>query len=423
MNTIVLGIQWGDEGKGKIVDLIARDYDVVVRFQGGNNAGHTVVSGENTYKLHLIPSGILYPGKMCILGNGMVIDPEVLLKEMQTLQNQGIDLQNLFISERAHVIMPYHKKWDELEERAKGAGKIGTTMRGIGPCYSDKASRIGIRMVDLLCERVLMERLEQAVSLKSKIFAGFGENLGLSAKELHSTYFELGKQLRPHITDTVFSLNKWAKEGRRLLFEGAQGTFLGIDSGTYPFVTSSETTAGNACCGSGISPRRIEKVIGVSKAYCTRVGSGCFPSELHCEIGTKIREQGQEYGTTTGRPRRCGWLDLAMLQYAIDINGVSEIALTKIDVLRGIHPLKIATGYTHQGKPIATLPANLEILPEISPVYEELEGWDEDISTCRSFRELPQSCQKYVKKIENFLGTPVRLISVGPERNQSIFIQ
>lgn len=420
MNKVIIGTQWGDEGKGKIVDFLARDADVVVRFQGGDNAGHTVVLEDKTYKLHLIPSGILYPDKICVLGNGMVIDPANLLLEMSNLQKTGCSVRNLYVSERAHVIMPYHKQWDTLEEKMKGENKIGTTMRGIGPCYTDKIARIGIRMSDLLEPSVLEKRLCQILPLKEKIWAAFGEKLPVTINDLLTTYTDYGNQLRPHITDTTMLLYHSILENKNILLEGAQGTFLGIDHGTYPFVTGSETTSGNACCGSGMPLTKIHKVVGVVKAYCSRVGSGPFPSELLDELGQKIREQGHEYGTTTGRARRCGWLDLVMVKYAIILNGIGELALTKLDVLTGINPLQICVGYRYQGQRIDTYPASLEVLQKLEPVYEELPGWQENIANIRKFEELPVNCQKYVQKIEEFLNVPARIIAVGAERNQTI---
>lgn len=420
VNIVIIGTQWGDEGKGKIVDFLAQDCAAVVRFQGGNNAGHTVVLKDQTYKLHLIPSGILYADKTCVLGNGMVIDPSVLLDEMKDLRSKGHALTNLYISERAHVIMPYHKYFDSLEEEMKGDDKIGTTMRGIGPCYSDKVSRLGIRMVDLLNPNIFGKRLQQIVPVKQKILKAFGKNVEMSASEVQTTYGHYADLLRPHVCDTTALIHRFVAEGKKILFEGAQGTLLGIDHGTYPFVTGSETTSGNACCGSGVDPNHVGKVIGVVKAYCSRVGSGYFPSEQNNAIGDQIRKQGHEYGTTTGRPRRCGWLDIAALKYAAMVNGLQELAVTKLDVLRDIDPIQICVGYTYRGRPLENFPADLEMLQEIQPVYQNFTGWREDISNCRSFAELPASCQRYIQTMEKLLGLPVRIISVGAERNQTI---
>jgi adenylosuccinate synthase len=419
-NLVIIGTQWGDEGKGKIVDFLARDCAMVVRFQGGNNAGHTVVLGDQTYKLHLIPSGILYADKMCVLGNGMVIDPAVLLDEIKDLKSKGHFLRNLHISERAHVIMPYHKYFDELEEEMKGADKIGTTMRGIGPCYSDKVARMGIRMSELLNANIFMKRLQQIVPFKQKILNAFGKKRELVIAEIAAAYGQHAEQLRHYVCDTTTLLNRFVGEGKKILFEGAQGTLLGIDHGTYPFVTGSETTAGNASCGSGVAPCHIGKVVGVVKAYSTRVGSGYFVSELNNALGEQLRKQGHEYGTTTGRPRRCGWLDIVALKYAVMVNGLSELAVTKLDVLRNIDPLQICVGYTYRDKAVDHLPADMEMLQEIQPVYQNFPGWHEDISNCRAFAELPLTCQSYIQTMEKLLGLPVRIISVGAERNQTI---
>lgn len=423
MNTVVVGTQWGDEGKGKIVDLLAQDYNAVVRFQGGNNAGHTVVLGSHTYKFHLIPSGILHRDKYCVLGNGMVIDPVVLMEELSKLRKDEISLQNLYISDRAHVIMPYHKHMDALGE--KQSVKIGTTGRGIGPCYSDKVARLGIRMVDLLNRTVLEQRLSHIVAQKEKIFESLGDPMPLSVQELLDVYSHYGEQLRNHITDTALLIHRWIKEGKSILLEGAQGTFLGIDHGTYPFVTASNTVSGNACCGSGISPREINKVIGVVKAYTTRVGMGYFPTEVFGETENFLRKQGNEYGTTTGRPRRCGWLDLALIKRSVMLNGIDEIALTKLDVLSNISPLKIGVGYNDplclSSTTSFSLPADLSMIENVKPLYEELPGWTEDISKCRSFSELPGACQRYIRKIEEMAEVPVRIISVGAERNQTLY--
>jgi adenylosuccinate synthase len=349
----------------------------------------------------------------------MVIDPAVLLEEIASLKIQGCAVQNLYISERAHVIMPYHKRLDGLEERMKGEDKIGTTMRGIGPCYGDKVTRMGIRMIDLLNPGVLTKRLQQILPFKQKIMESFGEILNLSVDELVKTHVQYGETLRPYITDTSAFLNRCIQEGKSILFEGAQGTLLGIDHGTYPFVTGSETTAGNACCGSGVAPTHIHKALGVVKAYSSRVGAGYFPTELTNETGQQIRKQGKEYGTTTGRPRRCGWLDLAAVKYAVMLSGIQELAVTKLDVLQNIHPIKICVGYSYRNTVLENFPVDLDVLQEIQPVYEEFAGWHEDISSCKSFQELPPLCQKYLQSIAALLGIPIRIVSVGAERNQT----
>ena len=420
MSLVIVGAQWGDEGKGKIVDLLAESFDVIIRFQGGNNAGHTVVVGDKTYKLHLIPSGIISTDKVCIMGNGMVIDPKCLLEEMANLEQRGCDLSNLYISQRAHVIMPYHKIFDKIEESFK-TDKIGTTMRGIGPCYSDKVARIGFRIVDLLDHSLLKRRLEQILPIKEKIALAFGEKLELDAEEIAEEYTKYGEKLRSHIRETCILIQKLRKQGKKILLEGAQGTLLSIDHGTYPFVTSSNTDAGYACCGAGIGPRNIDNTLAVVKAYTSRVGEGPFPTELEDEMGELLRKQGREYGTTTGRPRRCGWLDLGILKYSFVINGIDEIALTKIDVLQNVNPIKICVGYQHGGEKLDTFPADSKRVKEITPIYEEMEGWQEDITGCRKFEDLPANCRKYIETIERILERPIRIISVGPGRNQTIF--
>ncbi len=421
-NTVILGAQWGDEGKGKIVDLLAENYDAIVRFQGGNNAGHTLVIEDKVYKLHLVPSGILYPGKKCILGNGMVIDPQVLLQEIEALQERGVDCKNLFISDRAHVIMPYHKVWETLEENLRGKQKIGTTKRGIGPCYADKITRIGIRMLDLVNPEVLKQKLSDIVPFKKQLIQAFGgENDSISENEIYESYSNYGKALQERIVDTSALLEKIDASGGRILFEGAQGMFLGIDHGTYPFVTSSNTVASQASIGAGVSMKKIHKVMGVIKAYTTRVGGGPFPTEIEGGVGEELRKAGKEFGTTTGRPRRCGWLDLEMLKYVHRLNGLDAVVLTKLDVLKGIHPIKVCLGYEYQGQRLESYPSDTRILDSVNPIYEELDGWEEDISRCLSFADLPLNCKKYVQRIEEFSGVPVEIISVGPERDRTIF--
>jgi len=419
-NSVVIGTQWGDEGKGKVVDLLAQNYDVVVRFQGGNNAGHTLVFEDNTYKLHLIPSGILYPNKICILGSGMVIDPKVLLGEMEALLSRGISLDNLYISERAHVIMPYHKKWEAIEEKMRGKAKIGTTLRGIGPCYADKVSRMGFRMDDIKNEKSFKEKLHFIGGMKQKIFQAIDDKQNLNIDEIFSEYFQYGQRLKKYMVDTI-SLFDELKSEKSFLFEGAQGVFLDLDYGIYPFVTSSNTIAANACNGSGISPKNIDKIIGVTKAYTSKVGSGPFPTELNDKMGEKIREKGAEFGTTTGRPRRCGWLDTSMLKFAHKINQFDFLVLTKLDILSQIQTLKICTGYTYNDEAFSNFPTNIEMIEKMIPVYETLEGWEENISKCSSFEELPLNCQKYISRIEELTQIPIAIISVGPERNQTIF--
>ena len=419
MNTVVIGAQWGDEGKGKIVDILAQESDVIVRFQGGNNAGHTLVVGNETYKLHLVPSGILYPNKICVLGNGMVIDPLSLLEEMEELEEKGHSVQRLFISEKAHVIMPYHKAMDGLEEKIKGGKKIGTTLRGIGPCYTDKVARIGVRIGDLLYADFLREKLCDILPIKEKFFEAFGERFEFRVDELVEMYCVYGERLRPHITDSTLLLDEAMSRKKKILFEGAQGTFLSVDHGSYPFVTSSNTEAANACCGSGIGPRKIDRVLGVAKAYTTRVGSGDFVTELEDEVGERLRSQGHEYGTTTGRPRRCGWLDLVMLKTAVSLNSIDQLAITKLDVLRGIDPLRICVAYELEGQILQHVPGHPSLLKKVKPIYEEMQGWEEDISEGPP-HNLPPACWAYLKRIESFLSVPISIVSVGPERTQTL---
>lgn len=423
MSTLVIvGTQWGDEGKGKIVDLLTGRADVVVRFQGGNNAGHTLKVGSEEIIVHLIPSGILYPDTLNMIANGVVVDPSVLLEEKRKLRERG-HFQNdhqLIISDRAHVIMPYHRIIDQGREQILGKGKIGTTGRGIGPAYEDKASRMGIRMGELLREDVLADRVRTALEEKNCLIENRFKLPKLSVDEVITEYIEYGKQLSPHITDVSTILNNKISEGCRVLFEGAQGTLLDIDHGTYPYVTSSNVVAGNVCCGSGISPTRVGKVWGVVKAYSTRVGQGGFPTELENELGEEIRRIGAEYGATTGRPRRCGWLDIIVVNYSVRLNGLTGIALTKIDVLTGISPIKVCTGYELDGQIIDQVPANIQDLDRIVPRYRELKGWDEPLGLCRSFDDLPKNARDYVETIEHLTGVPVTLVSVGPSREQSI---
>lgn len=417
---VLIGAQWGDEGKGKITDFLARQADIVVRYQGGNNAGHTVVVGEEEYRLHLIPSGILYPEKMCLIGNGVVIDPAVLVAELEYLQKKGIATDNLRISPRAHLIMPYHKKLDEVQEEKKGQNKIGTTRRGIGPAYMDKAARTGIRVVDLLDRDEFARKLENNLEDVNFLLNRVYEVDGFDFEEVFNEYTRYAEILRPYVADTSVILHEALDAGKKILFEGAQGTLLDLDHGTYPYVTSSHPTAGAACIGAGIGPTEIDKAVGVIKAYTTRVGEGPFPTELKDEIGQHLREKGREYGTTTGRPRRCGWFDGVAARYAARINGLDSFALTKLDVLTGVETIKICVGYRFQGEILREFPASLKVLAQCEPVYEELPGWTEDISGARDFSDLPQAAQNYVRRIEEITGTRVSLIGVGTRRSQTI---
>jgi adenylosuccinate synthase len=419
---VIVGAQWGDEGKGKIVDLLTSRADVVVRFQGGNNAGHTLkVAGEQII-VHLIPSGILYPNITNVIANGLVVDPSVLISEKAALRERGHFQKDsqLIVSDRAQVIMPYHKIIDQGREDLLGKAKIGTTGRGIGPAYEDKASRMGIRMGDLLRPSSLRDRIYNAMDEKNFLIERRFKRPKLNPEEVVQEYLGYAEQLAPHITDTTIVLQNFVRGGSHVLFEGAQGTLLDIDHGTYPFVTSSNVVAGNACAGSGVGPNVIEKCWGVVKAYTTRVGEGAFPTELTGGLGEELREKGGEYGATTGRPRRCGWLDTVVLNHSVRLNGLTGIALTKMDVLTGISPLSVAIGYELDGKPLDHIPSDITEFGRVKPRYREVKGWEEPLSDCRSFDDLPKSARDYVEMIEHVSGVPVTLISVGPAREQSI---
>jgi adenylosuccinate synthase len=419
---VVVGTQWGDEGKGKVVDLLTGRAEVVVRFQGGNNAGHTLKVGGEQVIVHLIPSGILYPDTLNIIANGVVVDPSVLLHEKEELRTRGYFLEDrqLLISSRAHVIMPYHKLIDHGREEFLGKSKIGTTGRGIGPAYEDKASRLGIRVGDLIRPESLRERLFAVIDEKNFLIEHRFKLPKVDPEQVLAEYLEYGKLLAPHISDVNQVLHTRISGGSRVLFEGAQGTLLDIDHGTYPFVTSSNTVAGNVCCGAGISPSMVNKVWGVVKAYTTRVGQGGFPTELTDELGEEIRKRGAEFGATTGRPRRCGWLDLVVVNHSIRLSGLTGIALTKMDVLTGISPLKICTSYDLDGQVIQQIPSDVRDLERVVPKFRDLKGWDEPLHECRSFDDLPKNARDFVDTIEHLTGVPVMLVSVGPARDQSI---
>ena len=421
---VVIGSQWGDEGKGKIVDFLANEAHMVVRFQGGNNAGHSVKVGEELFALHHVPSGILRPGKIAVIGNGVVIDPGILIKELENLESRGVSVKNLRISDRANVIMPYHRLLDGAEERMRKGGKVGTTGRGIGPSYSDKVARLGVRMGDLIDESLLSEKLEFLVPLKQKILEAYGDSNILNLDAIRNEYAGYGMRLKHHVLDTGALVDDSLRKGKRILFEGAQGTMLDIDHGTYPFVTSSTTVAGNAASGSGISPLALDDVYGVVKAYTTRVGEGPFPSELTDEIGKRIAEKGGEFGTTTGRARRCGWLDLVVTKYSSTLSGFTGLAVTKIDVLGGFDQLKICTHYVLDGKKVSRIPADLRLLQRCEPKYVTLDGWDE-ISDAgmkrilsKGYAELPVNMKKYLKFVEKQMGVPVTLLGLGRRRNE-----
>ncbi len=422
---VIVGAQWGDEGKGKITDLLAEEADVIVRFQGGNNAGHTIVRGDEVYKLHLMPSGILYPGKLCIIGNGVVIDPKVLTEEITELgSGRGVDVSHLRISANAHLIMPYHKLLDQEGEARLGKLQIGTTKRGIGPCYADKASRLGIRVQDLLDEKILRQKIYAALEPKRQLLRPYEKDPILDLHSMVEEYRSLGHRLEPYIADTPPLIWDALDRGCNVVFEGAQGTLLDIDHGTYPFVTSSNPVAGSATIGSGVGPKDIDQVWGVTKAYATRVGAGPFASELDDELGDRLREAGGEYGTTTGRARRTGWLDLVALRYAVRINGLTALCVTKLDVLSGLGPLQVATRYRGpEGATFDQFPYHQSILHKATAEYEQVPGWDEDISDIRKFGDLPEAARDYLRYIEDFLKVPIVLIGVGPARDQVIRIE
>ncbi len=423
MSTVVLvGAQWGDEGKGKLTDYLAEKADVIVRYQGGNNAGHTVVAGGREFKLHLVPSGILHPGKVCVIGNGVVIDPEVLRRELESLTADGRRLAALYISERAHVIMPYHRLCDELEEDCPdGLRRLGTTRRGIGPVYTDKYAREGFRVVDLL-EEGAAAALKSMAWRKAEVLRRMHGVDGPEPEQVARDYLAYAEFLRPYVRDTSLLVHEAARAGKNILFEGAQGTLLDIDHGTYPYVTSSNPTAGGAAVGAGVGPRVIDTVVGVTKAYTTRVGEGPFPTELTDETGELLREAGREFGTTTGRPRRCGWLDAVILRYAARVNGLDYLAVTKLDVLRGLPALRICRAYRYRGREISDFPARLSVLAECEPVYEELPGWTEDVTGVRTYDGLPPAARGYLARLAKLTGVPVGLVSVGPGREQTIVL-
>ncbi|WP_096186063.1 adenylosuccinate synthase [Evansella halocellulosilytica] len=418
-SVVVVGTQWGDEGKGKITDFLSEQAELVARYQGGNNAGHTIVFDGKKYKLHLIPSGIFYSDKTCVIGNGMVIDPKALVEELKYLHDHDVDTSNLRISNRAHVILPYHLKLDAVEEESKGENKIGTTRKGIGPAYMDKAARVGIRIADLLDKETFEEKLAFNLKEKNRLFEKVYEVEGFKIEDILDEYFEYGQQIAKYVTDTSVVLNDSLDSGKRVLFEGAQGVMLDIDQGTYPFVTSSNPIAGGVTIGSGVGPSKINHVVGVSKAYTTRVGDGPFPTELTDEIGDRIRDVGNEYGTTTGRPRRVGWFDSVVVRHARRVSGITDLSLNSIDVLSGIDTLKICVAYKYKGEIIEEFPASLKVLAECEPVYEELPGWSEDITGVRSLHELPKNALYYVERISQLTGIPLSVFSVGPDRSQT----
>ncbi|MBC7346065.1 MAG: adenylosuccinate synthase [Clostridia bacterium] len=416
---VIIGAQWGDEGKGKITDYLAEKADMVVRYQGGSNAGHTVVVDGREFKLHLIPSGILYPGKTCVIGNGVVVDPEQLVRELEELARRVVDTAGLRLSKGAHLVLRYHRLLDLLEEERRGHGRLGTTGRGIGPAYLDKVGRRGLRVADLYDAEGFRRALSLNVALANEILAAAGKET-LDAAALAEEYLALGAKLEPFVADTSLLINRALDQGARVLFEGAQGTLLDLDHGTYPYVTSSHPVAAGACLGSGVGPTRIDRVLGVVKAYCTRVGEGPFPTEIAGEEGDLLRERGREWGTTTGRPRRCGWLDAVALRHAVRVNALDGLAITKLDVLDALPRVKIAVAYRCRGQLLEEFPTDLASLRACEPVYEELEGWQTGIQEARSLNALPAAARRYLARLEELAGVPVFLVAVGPQRHQTI---
>lgn len=422
---ILVGTQWGDEGKGKVVDLLTENLDMVVRFQGGNNAGHTIiVDGEKTV-LHLIPSGILHSDVTCVIGNGVVLDPQILLEEISSLKSRGLFQKDdqLVISDKAHLIMPYHKKIDLLREERKGKNKIGTTGRGIGPAYEDKMARKGFRVCDLEYPEEFKARLSDLLGRRNERLLKMFSCKPFDIEEIYHDCMKQYEQIKKYVKNTSLLVHEAAKAGKNILFEGAQGTSLDVDHGTYPFVTSSNTVAGGALAGVGIGPTLIDQVLGVSKAYTTRVGSGPFPTELEDDDGKRLQEQGGEFGATTGRTRRCGWLDLVVLKHALRVNGLTSLALTKLDVLSGFKTIKIATAYDYKGQTLTELPSDLNRLSECQPIYEDCEGWEDTLGSIKDYNKLPENVKKYIKRIEDYLKIPVTLISLGPQRGEEIILK
>lgn len=424
-NVVVVGTQWGDEGKGKVVDLLSESADYIVRFQGGNNAGHTLVVDDEKFILHLIPSGILHPNKTCCIGNGVVLDPGVLLGEIEGLRSHQIQVSpdNLVISGQAHVIMVYHREVDNAREQRKGKGKIGTTGRGIGPCYEDKASRVGIRIHELINPKLFTEKLKVNLEEKNFYLEKFLGAKPLDYNQIEDEYLAYGDQLRPYVGNVSELLDRGRRQGKNILFEGAQGTHLDIDHGTYPYVTSSNAVAGGACCGAGIGPTRIDTIIGICKAYTTRVGGGPFPTELTDTVGQHLQKVGAEFGSTTGRPRRCGWLDMVVLRNAARLNGLTSLTITKLDVLTGLEEIRVATSYVHEASAMEIFPNECFTLENCDPSYETFPGWSQDISSARAFSQLPTETQRYLRAIEELAEIPLSIVSVGPGREQTIMMQ
>ena len=416
---VVVGTQWGDEGKGKITDYLAESADVVARYQGGNNAGHTILIEGKKFKLSLIPSGIFYKDKICVIGNGMVVNPAALLEEIQYIHDNGYTTDNLVISDRAHVILPYHMVLDALEEDRKGPNKIGTTRKGIGPCYMDKAARNGIRIADLLDAEEFEKKLRHLMKEKNQVITQVYGAEALDVEEVLAQYLDYAEKIRPYVRDTSVVLNDAIDDDKKVLFEGAQGVMLDLDQGTYPFVTSSNPSAGGVCIGSGVGPSKIQQVIGVAKSYTTRVGDGPFPTELNNEIGDYIREKGHEYGTVTGRARRVGWFDTVVVRHARRVSGITGLSLNSLDVLSGLETVKICTAYKYRGEEIKHYPASLNMLAECEAVYEELPGWSEDITGAKTLDDLPENTRRYVERVSELTGIPIAIFSVGRNREQT----
>lgn len=420
---VVVGTQWGDEGKGKIIDVLAHKADYVVRFQGGNNAGHTVVVNGEKFVLHLLPSGMLHGNGKCIIGPGVVVDIKVLLGELEVLEKRGAKVDHLYVSDRAHIITPYHVRLDELREEARGDQKIGTTKRGIGPCYADKITRCGLRMVDLLDMETFEGKLRTNLEEKNEVFEKIYGVEKMDFDQMLAEFKEYSKKISHRIIDSVPEVNEALDQDKFVLFEGAQAMMLDINYGTYPYVTSSSPTTAGVTTGVGVAPKKIDKAIGVMKAYTTRVGEGPFVTELEEEIGERLREVGREYGATTGRPRRCGWVDLVVGKFAVDINGLTDVVITKIDVLSGLEKINICVGYEIDGEVYTTVPSSIERLAKAKAVYEELPGWEEDITGMREYDELPENCKNYLKRVEEIIGCQISMVSVGPDRTQNIFLR
>ena len=420
-NTCVIGLQWGDEGKGKIIDILAKDYDIIVRYQGGGNAGHTLIIDNEKFVFHLIPSGILHPGKKCVIGNGIVFDPGLFLDEIAGLSKRNISVNgNLFVSDRAHVVFPYHKKLDLLIEKQRGDSMIGTTGRGIGPCYTDKVARDGIRVAELLHKEHFKEKLKKTVEEKNRVFVDLYKDEPVSWEDIFEEYCVYADKISPFVCDTVDLMAQAIEDNKKILFEGAQGTLLDVDFGTYPYTTSSNASAGGVSSGIGVSPKQIHDIIGITKSYATRVGSGPFPTEIVGEQGEHIQKKGGEFGSTTGRPRRCGWFDAVAIRFSVRISGVDSLIMTKLDVLDDQETIRICTGYKSDKKVYHNFPADLDVLENCEPVYEEVSGWMEDTSKVRDVRDLPGKAMEYIRKVEGIIGLKIKMVSVGPDRLQII---